>query len=81
MSHTVTVKVNINISLRYGQNGISWPIPAKHLWPMRAKDVPRCKVGIHSFHVGSISDRGRTWLVPAQTPWRKWNIFNKKHAI
>ena len=46
MSHTVTLKINIDVLVGYGQNRLPWPIPAKHLCPIPAKDVPRCKVGI-----------------------------------
>ena len=47
MSHTVTLKTNIDILLHYRHDGLPWPIPAKHLWPIPAKDVPRCKVEIN----------------------------------
>ena len=53
MSHTVTLKINIDVLIRYGQNRLPWPIPAKHLGPIPAKDIPRCKVGINLFHVRS----------------------------
>ena len=53
MSYTAPLKIHIDVLLLYGQNGLPWPIPAKHLWPISAKDVPRCKVGINLFHVKS----------------------------
>ena len=53
MSHTLTLKINIDVLLRYGQNRVPWPNPAKLLWPITSKDFPRCKVGMNLFHVRS----------------------------
>ena len=53
MSHTVTLKINVDVLLLYGRNRLPWPIPAKHLWRIPAKEAPGCKVGITLFHVRS----------------------------
>ena len=50
MSYTVTLKINIDVLLLYEQDRYRWPIPAKHLRLISAKDIPRCKVGNTLFH-------------------------------
>ena len=53
MFHILTLKINIDVPLLYGQNRLTWPILVKHLWPIPAKDSLRGKVRINLFHVRS----------------------------
>ena len=39
MSHIVTLKINTDVLVLYGQNILPWLILAKHLRPISAKDA------------------------------------------
>ena len=72
MFHIVTLKINIDVPLLYGQNKLPWQISAKHLWPIPAKTFPRCEVGINLFHVRSNLQSGTHLAGPRPTALARW---------